>query len=1014
MLSSNVQALPEQGQVTSGRAEFQRPDMESLVISTSEKVIINFEKFSIAQNERVQFVQPSDRSCVLNRITGGDPSQILGRLSANGRVFLVNPNGVYFGPDAVVNTGSLLVSTLNIRDSDFLAERYKFFVEPGCERATIVNEGRISANREGFVAFCAPVIENRGVVRAQAGKVAFASAERVTLDFAGDGLIRFALEGDLERAVMENYGEIDALHGDVEMSMRTAKSLAKTVVNTDGIESATSIVECHGVIRLVGGNSSITAKNIRIEGEQGSEVIVGGRIQARNERRGQRGGRVHILGDRTQLVGADIDASGHSGGGEVLVGGDYKGEGVVRNALMTSMDEASQIHVDALHEGDGGRAILWADRDTTFNGQIWARGGIEGGDGGFVETSGKENLIMQVEREVGPVYTDAPRGEYGLWLLDPASINIVTGGGATLANCQSPNCATSGAQSIAPATFTGSASNISLCATNATNSSITVSNSITMSNSGVNLTLTAGSTNLGTITINSSLIRTRGGSITLNGVVVLGINTTLDTTNNGGTTVGDNITFSNTVNGARTLTLTGGTIGIVTMNGAVGGTTALTSLTATGATITQSSSSKATGAISFTGSSAINLGGNVTTSGGAISMTGPVTATATTTLDSTNAGGTAAGANITLSSTANGSLLGLTLNAGTGGTAGFGAIGGTAPFTSLAVTAATINQNSTVKTDATGVTYTANAINIGGNIVTNDGPIVITGPVVLTADALIDPTNGGASPSGDTVTFTSTINGAHNLTINAGNQNTTRDATYGAVGGTTPLTSFTVTADTIFQNSTVETTGAVTYTGAVGINLGGNITTSGGAIQLTGATTLTVDATLDATNAGGTAAGGNVVFWTSVNGARNLTMTSGTAGQTYFGAAGTTTALTSYTATGATHYVIGGLKTTGAVSVNASAGINLSSTVTTSGGTVNMIGPINMYNANATIDTTNGGLTAAGANITLANPIDGAFGLTLTAGTGGTSYFNTLGSTTPLTFLTASGATVTQIFNALK
>ena len=1113
ILSSEVHALPEQAQVSSGCAEFQRPDAESLVISTSEKVIINWERFSIAQKESVQFAQPSAQSCVLNRVTGGDPSQILGRLSANGKVFLVNPQGVYFGPDAVVNTGSFLVSTLNILDTDFLNERYRFSVDPGCDRSSIINEGMICASPEGFVAFCAPVVENRGVVRAQAGKVLFASAERMTLDFAGDGLVRFALEGDLEQAVIENYGEIHAAQGNVELSMRTAKSLIKTVVNTDGITPATSIEECNGVIRLVGGSSHVTAKNVRIEGEQGTRVVVGGRIDARQEKKGEKGGLVQVLGDHTHLEGAYIDVSGHAGGGEVLVGGDYMGGGTVRRALTSGMDFGSEIHADALHDGDGGRVILWSDERTVFDGEIWTRGGPEGGDGGFVETSchGDQPIMNIFPRAVGPVYGEAPLGKRGDWLLDPASINISTSGSATLASCQAPNCATTGALVLNPSAFTGSTSNISLCAQNTTTSSITISSPIVMTVAGVSLTFTAGSTSAGEITLSSN-VTTVGGAMTFNGAFFCNTAPTVDTTNGGGTAAGANITINGTIDGNHTLYLYGGTSGTVTLNGVTGGIGPLIGLNTIGKTINQPYSvTTNTGPVSHTGSSAINIGGNITTSGQAITLTGPVALTGAVTLDPTNAGGTPAGANITLSSTVNGAQA-LTLTGGTGGTVSFGAVGGTTPLTSLSVTGSTITQNSTVNVSSGGVTYNGgSAISMGGNLTSAGSAMAFTGPVTLTTNVTIDLTNGGASPLGaNGVRFFSSVDGAHNLTLTTGTQglaffnaagqttplasytatgltllsvgnlrttgavtqtatsvidlsNTIKTAgspitltgpvvrditnavldttnggsspaganislsstvdgafslgmtagtggtiSFGAVGSSTVVTALTASGATVTQNLSAKATGAISYTGSSGINIGGNITTSGSTIGLTGAVTLTGASTIDPTNAGGSAAGANVTFSSTINGAQALTITGGTSSTVSFGAVGATTALTSFTATGATITQSSTAKTTGALSYTGTSAINLGGNITTSGGVITMTGPVPL-SGSRTLDTTNAGATPAGANISFSSTINNADALTLTGGTGGTvTLGGAVGGTTALTSLTATGATITQ------
>ncbi|MBS0653511.1 MAG: filamentous hemagglutinin N-terminal domain-containing protein, partial [Verrucomicrobia bacterium] len=880
IVCSNLSAMPEGGEVAAGSVEFRCVDGNALEIVTSDKAIINYKKFNIGDKERVQFIQPSGKSVVLNRVKGGDQSKILGSLSANGRVFLVNPNGIYFGPNSTVNAGSFLASTLNIRDEDFLNDKFQFFLEPGSEGAKIINEGIISAGAEGFIAFLAPIIENRGSILARAGKVLLGSGERVTLDFTGDGLIQFTIDGDLKQALIENYGQIEAASGAVQLSMRTARDAIRLVVNTDGITPANAIEESNGVIRLV-SKSHIAANQVQIDGGDGSQVHVEGTIDASNVAVGEKGGTVHVLGERVELVGAEINVSGDQGGGTVLIGGDYQGKGDVRTAQTTTMDNASQIHADAICNGDGGKVILWADDTTLFDGKIYARGGVEGGNGGFVETSGEIELGIQE----GFVDTSAPQGKFGDWLLDPRSITIQVGGGSSIAACSSPNCATNTNLTIDPATIGSSATNVSLCAQRNANSSITVTDAVTMANTGISLTLTAGSTNVGAINLNNN-ITTRGGAISLVGVVSVGANVALDTTNAGGTPGGSSISFSNTVDGsgARTLSLNGGTSGVISMPSAVGATTPLASLTATGATITQSSTAKTTGALSYTGTAAINVNGNITTSGGTIGMTGPVTIANNPVLDTTNGGTTPAGAGISFSSTINGGT-GLTLNAGTGGTAALtGAIGAGTALTSLTATGATITQSSTAKTTGA-LSYTgSSAINVNGNITTSGGTIGMTGPVTIANNPVFDTTNGGATPAGAGISFSSTINGATSLTLKSGTGGTA--AMTGAVGAGTALSSLTATGATVTQGSTAKTTGALSYTGSTAINLGGNITTSGNSISLlTGPVTLNANVALDTTNAGGSPAGAGITVNGNVSQAttNNLTVNGGTGGAVSIG-----------------------------------------------------------------------------------------------------------------------------------
>lgn len=128
---------------------------------------------------------------------------------------------------------------------------------------------------------------------------------------------------------------------------------------------------------------------------------------------------VQVLGDRVVLQNTTIDASGTHGGGKIFIGGDFQGNGTIPNARYTVIDAQSSIVADALQQGNGGRAIVWADETTGFFGNISDRGGLNGGDGGFVEVSGKQNLIFD-----GTVDLTAAGGNLGTLLLEPANITI--------------------------------------------------------------------------------------------------------------------------------------------------------------------------------------------------------------------------------------------------------------------------------------------------------------------------------------------------------------------------------------------------------------------------------------------------------------------------------------------------------------------------------------------------------------------------------------------------------------
>ena len=236
-------ALPQIKEVASGTAQVDRKDPSHLRITASDKAIINYDSFNIGQDEQITFVQPKANSAVLNRVKGKDPSSLMGRLNANGRVFLINPNGIVIGPSGSINTASFIASSLDISDNDFLNDRFQFSLRPNSE--TVVNHGTISCP-EGAVALLAPQVQNKGAILAKADKVILASGDKITLDFSGDGLMSFSVEDDVKKAAIEQLDNTQQ----VFLKLNVADEALKRVVNTDGLEVATQMIEANGVFRL--------------------------------------------------------------------------------------------------------------------------------------------------------------------------------------------------------------------------------------------------------------------------------------------------------------------------------------------------------------------------------------------------------------------------------------------------------------------------------------------------------------------------------------------------------------------------------------------------------------------------------------------------------------------------------------------------------------------------------------------------------------------------------------------
>ena len=406
-----------------GTAQFLRPDAQTLNVTTSGGTIINWQGFSIDSGELTRFIQPSAASAVLNRVTGTDPSAILGRLLSNGRVFLVNPHGIVFGRDAVVDTAGLVASTLGITDADFLAGRHRF--DGGPDAGDIVNRGLVETGAEG-VFLLAPSIENSGVVRTDGGDLVLAAGHSVTLTSLDLDGVRVEVQAP-ENEVL-NLGDLIAERG-------AAGVLAGTIRNSGTVEANAVTVGDDGTVRLV-ARSDITLEaggRVAAEGPSGGTVHVesetgttwvSGEVSARASEGS--GGTVRLLGRRVGLAGARVDASGPGGGGKVLVGGDVSGKGPVPAADATYVSADSTVSADALDDGDGGTVVVFAEDFANIRGRLSARGGPSGGDGGFVETSGLESFLILHTPD-----TTAPNGTGGHWLIDPNDIEIVAGSGNT-------------------------------------------------------------------------------------------------------------------------------------------------------------------------------------------------------------------------------------------------------------------------------------------------------------------------------------------------------------------------------------------------------------------------------------------------------------------------------------------------------------------------------------------------------------------------------------------------------
>ncbi|ECF2367742.1 filamentous hemagglutinin N-terminal domain-containing protein, partial [Salmonella enterica subsp. enterica serovar Mountpleasant] len=399
--------LPTGGQIVAGQGSISSGGNQMTIHQGSHGLVTNWNSFDIGKNHTVQFVQPDSSAVALNRVTGGHESQILGTLTANGQVMLVNPAGVMFGKGAKVNTAGMLASTKNISTDDFMAGRYTFSggSHPGAE---IVNQGSLTTTKGGYIVLLADRVRNSGTIRTPSGKTVLAAADKVTLQLDNTGLASVSVNGSVVNALVENSGLLSADDGHVYLTARGKDMLLNTVVNNRGTVEAKGLSERGGEIVLDGGDSGVVSQ--------------AGLLLADSE--AGRGGKVTVQGQNIHLAaGSKISATGKTGGGEVYVGGGWQGQdSAIRHASKVVMDKRAMIDVSARERGQGGTAVLWSDDYTNFRGTILARGGLQGGDGGRVETSSHHNL-----QAFGDVDASAVYGNAGEWLLDPFDISIVSG-----------------------------------------------------------------------------------------------------------------------------------------------------------------------------------------------------------------------------------------------------------------------------------------------------------------------------------------------------------------------------------------------------------------------------------------------------------------------------------------------------------------------------------------------------------------------------------------------------------
>ncbi len=769
------------------------------VNQSSQRAVVKWGSFNLGSAATLNFVQPNAQAVTLNRVNDSNPSQIFGRINANGQVFITNSNGVYFAPGSSVDVGALTATTHSISDDNFMAANYAF--ERNGASGKIINEGHINAALGGYVALLAPEVQNSGVVVARAGTVAMAAGELITLKIDDKGsLAGITTTPSTIASLIENKQAVQAPDGQIILSSLAVNKLQGGIIRNSGSLEANSLVS--------------------------------------------KGGKIFLEGDDITLASTSkIDANGKTGGGTVLVGGDWQGSGDMRQATRVTMEAGASIDASAIDRGDGGKVVLWSDvhnpdSQTIVHGKIRSEAGSNGGNGGAIETSGHYLNVDDIQ-----VSTQATKGEAGKWLLDPYDVTISTSATVTetlIGGVYTPSGSASNILNTALQTALASGNvEVSTTGSGAQTGNIKINTGTTITWSSANtlkLSATGEIYGYGNITRNGSgaLIFNQEGNSTNTGVFSGGyagvVSGTGSVTKSGAGTL--LVSGSNTYTGAtlvNTGTLKAGTASSLGSNSAV--------TVASGATLNLNGKSIQIGSLS--GAGTINLdglsGGALTIGGdnGTADFSGNIASTLFGTIKKVGTGTQTLSGPNTFTSTVSVSNGTLKLGAASDGTKG--PLGGVSTATVYIDTTGTLDLNGYSPIAGRALQIKGTLLNSGSDDVTWSGTIVGTTASIISTGGTINligtaTGNLGRDPQTNAITPLITLGGKVKLSglinvsateINLSGSGT--QFTYAPTSASPTLPSISGTGDLILNPTNTLTMGNIASTYSGGFTVAGGV-----------------------------------------------------------------------------------------------------------------------------------------------------------------------------------------------
>jgi len=388
LTAGTIFAAPSGGNVVAGDANIIHNGNNTTINQGSDKAIINWDSFGINKGESVHFNQLNANSIILNRVIGSHVSNINGQMTGNGKVFLLNGNGIIIGNGASIDLGSFVASTGRMSNADFLNNKYNITDIQG----DIENHGSITVDNYGYAALLGRRVTNTGVITANLGRIDIASGESFRLSFYDNNLIGIEIEKGIAEAYVSNTGEISAEGGTIYIAAKGLSDLIQSTVNNEGIIYAGSISNNAGRVILSADNGKVVNSSLI---DVSSDIGYGGSVEIS-------GDTIIHSGDK-----ALIDATGNTGG-----------DVYINSTKETTLNNGSIISANG-KGSNGGNIYVLSDGITFFDKTASLFSKSINGDGGFVEVSAMKNVTAR-----GTVNTLSLNGKGGTYLIDPTDIVI--------------------------------------------------------------------------------------------------------------------------------------------------------------------------------------------------------------------------------------------------------------------------------------------------------------------------------------------------------------------------------------------------------------------------------------------------------------------------------------------------------------------------------------------------------------------------------------------------------------